>query len=567
MIRVPSALLLPLLVVVLAVAPRPTPAAERDTLTVGLAQFPATFHPSIDSMAAKSWILGAVRRNLTAHDTAWEVTCQLCTDLPDLEAGSAEIVPVPEDVGDGSGRGIRVTYTIDPDARWGDGTPVTTDDFLFTWELGRHPASPFVNAELYRRMLEVVKVDDRTFTVLQDRVSFNYPALNDFRPLPAHLERPVFEADPEGYRVDTLYESDPTNPGLWNGPYRLAAVTKGSSVVLERNTAWAGKRPAFDRIVVRVVENTAALEAALLSGDVDYVAGELGFPIDQALALEKRVGDRFRVFYHPGLYYEHLEARLDDPRFADPRVRRALLMAIDRETIVERLFGGKPTVARTSVSPLDWVYADDTPYHPFDPQAAMVLLDEAGWAAGPNGIRTRDGTRLQVTLATTSGNRMRERVQQLVQAQWRAIGVEAVIRNQPPRILFGEMLRKRTLDGVALFAWISAPENVPRSTLHSEEIPTAAGNWSGQNYPGYANPRMDELIDTITVTLDREKRAALWRELQHLYAEDLPALPLWFRVDSFFVPKWLAGIEPTGHMTYSTNRIEDWRVVDPPPGE
>src|SRR5262249_5571776 len=91
-----------------------------------------------------------------------------------------------------------------------------------------------------------------------------------------------------------------------------------------------GDRPSFDRITVRAIENTAALEANLLSGDIDMIDGELGLSLDQALAFERRHGDRYTVLYKPGLTYEHIDVNLDNPILADLRVRQALLLGIDR---------------------------------------------------------------------------------------------------------------------------------------------------------------------------------------------------------------------------------------------
>jgi len=169
---------------------------------------------------------------------------------------------------------------------------------------------------------------------------------------------------------------------------------------------------------------------------------------------------------------------------------------------------------------------------------------------------------MRLELMTTAGNRTRELVEQVLQAMWRRAGVEITIRNEPARVFFGETVSKRRFTAMAMFAWISAPESVPRSTLHSKEIPTAENGWSGQNSTGYRNPRMDELIDAIEVELDRAKRKQLWSELQRLYATDLPALPLYFRAEPHIWPKWLEGPRPTGHQAPTTLGIEDWRRVD-----
>lgn len=531
-------------------------ARPADELAFGVTQFPSTLHPSIDAMVAKAYVLGMVRRPLTTYDAHWQLVCMLCVTLPSIENGLAQ----PLDLPDGH-RGIRLTYTLRPDAFWGDGTPITTKDVLFTYEVGRNPQSGVSDAELYRRITHIEAKDAKTFTLDIDKLTFDYAALNDFEILPAHLERAAF-ADPAQYRFRTRYDTDPTNPGLYFGPYRITEVSPGSHIVLERNPTWWGKKPAFRRIVVWTVENTAALEANLLAGGLDMVAGELGFSLDQALAFEKRHGDRFTVLYKPSLSYEHIDLNLDNPVLADKRLRQALLYGVDRDAISRQLFAGRDPVAASFVSPLDWVYTDDVPHYPYDPAKARALLEAAGWHSdGEGGIRRNArGEKLSLELATTAGNRIRELVEQVLQSQWRQIGIELRLKNLPARVLFGDSITKRHFT-MAMYAWTSAPENVPRSVLHSDEIPRAATGYSGQNYTGFHNAEADHLIDAIEIELDRNRRAALWHRLERLYAEELPALPLYFRADAYVLPKWLQGVTPTGHQYPTTLWIEDWRVV------
>jgi peptide/nickel transport system substrate-binding protein len=530
-------------------------ARPADELAIGVTQFPSTLHPSIDEMVAKVYVLGLVRRPITTYDPEWHLVCMLCTELPSIENGRA----VPFDLPDGK-RGIRVTYTLRPDARWGDGVPITTEDVLFTDEVGRDPKSGVGDAELYRRITKIEVKDDKTFTLVIDKLDFDYAAIGDFQVLPAHIERAAF-TDPSAYRFRTLYDTDPTNPGLYFGPYRITEVSPGSHIVFERNPTWWGRAPAFRRIVVWAVENTAALEANLLAGGLDMVAGELGFSLDQALAFEKRHGDAFTVLYRPSLSYEHIDLNLDDPVLADKRVRQALLYGIDREAISRQLFAGRQPVAQSFVSPLDWVFTEDVPRYPYDPAKARALLDAAGWHGGDGEIRRNGaGEKLSLELATTAGNRIRELIEQVLQSEWRQIGIDVHLKNQPARLLFGESVTKRHFT-MALFAWMSAPENVPRSSLRSDEIPTAASGWRGQNYSGFKNAEADSLIDAIEIELDRHRREILWHRLQALYAEELPDLPLFFRADPYVLPKWLKGVTPTGNQFPTTLWIEDWRVV------
>lgn len=531
------------------------PAAGRE-LRIGITQFPSNLHPNINSMAAKSYVLGLVQRPLTTYDRDWKLVCMLCTELPTFENGGAVRERTPE-----GKEGVALTYRLRPDLFWGDGVPVTSEDVRFTWEVGRHPLSGVTNAELYRRIWKIDILDERSFTLHVDRVTFDYNAIG-FGLLPAHRERAIFAADPATYRNRTLFDTAPTDPGLAFGPYRIVAVTPGSRIELARNPAWRGPAPAFERIIVRAIENTAALEANLLSGEIDMIDGTLGLALDQALAFEKRHRDRFTVFFKPGLVYEHIDLRLDHPILSDVRVRRALLLALDRELLVRELFEGRQPVAHSFVSPLDRMLAAELPRWPFDPERAARLLEEAGWRLGPGGIRRNArGEPLRLEFQTTAGNRSRELVQQVLQGMWRKLGIEVTIKNEPPRVLFAETLGKRRFSGMVMFAWISSPENVPRSVLHSSEIPRPENNWSGQNYTGFADPEVDALLDAIEVELDEERRRGLWHRLQTIYAEQLPALPLYFRAEAHVWPKWLQGVEPTGHLAPTTFWVEHWRIA------
>ncbi|MCW5699453.1 MAG: peptide ABC transporter substrate-binding protein [Rhodospirillales bacterium] len=527
--------------------------AAKSELVIGITQFPSTLHPGIDAMMAKSYVLGMAQRPITVYDQDWKLVCMVCTKLPIIENGKA----VPETTPDGK-QGIAVTVTLLAEAVWGDGEPVTTKDVLFSWRVGRHDKSGVVPKEFYRRLYAIDVVDDKTFTLHFDKLTFDYNDLGSFNLLPAHIETSAF-AEPETYRFKTAYETDTGNPGLWLGPYLVSDVESGSHLVLTANPHWWGAKPAFDRIIVRVIENTAALEANLLSGAIDMIAGELGLTLDQAIAMERRHGDRFAIQYKSGLVYEHIDLNLDNPVLADRRVRRALVQALDRDAISTQLFAGRQPVAHSGVNPLDWIYAEDIPRYAHDPETAVRLLDEAGWSILRGGIRhNAAGEPLVLEIMTTAGNRSREMVQQVLQSQWKDIGIDVRIRNQPARVFFGQTVSERRFSAMAMFAWISAPESVPRTTLHSDHIPTVDNSYAGQNYTGYRNPDMDALIDAIEVELDRDKRRELWRRLQYLYAEDLPAIPLYFRAEPHILPKWLTGVIPTGHQFPTTLWVENW---------
>ena len=259
------------------------------------------------------------------------------------------------------------------------------------------------------------------------------------------------------------------------------------------------------------------------------------------------------------LSYEHIDVQLSNPMLQSRQVREALLRGIDVKSIVDRLFGGYGDIARSFINALDQHYIADVPTYPYDPVRARVLLDEAGWKPGPDGIR-RNGKdeRLSFEFATTSGNRVRELTQQVMQSQWKAIGLEVLIKNQPSRTFFGQLLKKREFTGLAEYASTLEVDLVPWARLSTTYIPAEANNWGGQNYAGISDKRLDADIEAAQYELDPVKQQALWADMQRIYATELLALPLYFRVDPDILPLWLTGYEATGKETYTTYWAENW---------
>jgi peptide/nickel transport system substrate-binding protein len=537
-------------------APQQAAPAGAHELTIGLTQYPATLNPLGESMVAKSWVNFMATRPISAFDLDWNLVCFLCTELPTLENGRAQIETRP----DGT-RGMAVRVTLNANAKWGDGVPLTTEDVVFSWEVGRHPQSGTAAPEFYRRIDRIEVVDANTFVAHFTEIAYDYNNFMDFFVIPAHIERPIFQQDPATYKDRTAYLTNPTNPGLWFGPYRLSEISPGTSLTYERNQYWYGTAPHYDRIVVRIIENTAALEANLVSGSINYISAELGVSLDQALAFGRRHQD-YDVEFRPGLTYEHINVNLDNPVLRDRRVRQALLYGIDRETLVRQLFEGRQPVAHSFVNPLDRAaYNEDIPHYNYDPNKARQLLDEAGYTVIRDGVRQNAaGQRLSFDLATTAGNRVREQVEQVLQSQWRRIGVEIRIKNDPARTFFGETTRRRQFD-LGMWAWTSTPESVSSAfqLLHSSQIPNEANNWSGNNRTGYHNPDMDRLIEQIRGELDPARRNQIWAEIQRIYLTDLPVLPLYFRADPAIIPRSIEGIRISGHAFVSTLWVENWR--------
>ena len=534
-------------------------------LKIGITQEFESLNPMIGQMSATFYLYSMVNRTLVGLNDDAEFEAQLAVELPTLENGLARFVDV-----DGV-RKLEADWQIRPEATWGDGVPVTCHDLQLSWEVAQSPYVSIPGVEIYREVERILidPADPKRCTFLYRQPKWIFNRRFQFYLLPDHLERAVFEAhgdQPEGYEKHTLYTTDPTNPGLYHGPYRIREIKLGSHVVFERNPTFYGQPAHIETIVTMLIPNTGTLEANLRSGSIDMVS-TLGMSFDQAIAFARRVegeGLPFKVHFRPGLVYEHIDLDLDEPALQDVRVRRALVHAIDRQGLTDALFEGQQPPALHFVAPADRWFTDDPDtvvlYEPSRRKAAR-LLDEAGWTLGNDGFRyDAAGNRLRLRLSTTAGNKMREVAQVYLQDQWRAIGIDARIQNEPARIFFGQSMRRRTYDGAAMYAWTQSPENVPRTTVHSEAIPTEQNGWSGQNNPGWANPEVDRLIDELEAEFDPDRRLELIHGILWHYTSDVPVIPLYYRSNNSVTPANLTGYRLSATQISATDHVEHWNL-------
>ncbi len=543
------------LVAIAILAASVVPAAAKDDLVIGIGEFPASLHPLIDALSIKSYVVGFGQRAISAY-VKDGLICLLCTDVPSLDNGLVKRVDEPD-----GGKGLEVTIKLLPDLKWGDGQPVTANDIAFTVHVAQDPGAGFSNINAWSRADSARVVDDRTVVLHLPRAIASYAQWDQM--LPEHIEGPIYaRAHTAGDYINTTeYNHNPTNPGLWNGPYLITKYDVGAQVVLEPNPYWPGipatnrLKAGFKHIVLRFFGDTAALEANLLSGDIDV---DSYLTLDQASALKSREPDRFDyVTFPPSRTYTHMDVQKDNPILQDVRVRRALLMSIDRQTINAKLFGGMDLVPNSFVSPRDEHYDADIPAVPYDPAGARKLLAEAGWTPGPDGVcHNAAGDRLSFELLSTAGVRYRELEMAVIQSGWRQIGVETNLRFEPSRMMFGTTAKHRSYTGLMLYNWTDHPGVSPRRTLGTDQIPTAKNNWSGANYAAFSDKQFDADIATVETDLVPAHQMAAYADMQRIYADQLPALPLFIDAGLLALPKWL-DVAGTGQL--APEQAEVWR--------
>jgi peptide/nickel transport system substrate-binding protein len=186
-----------------------------------------------------------------------------------------------------------------------------------------------------------------------------------------------------------------------------------------------------------------------------------------------------------------------------------------------------------------------------DPARARALLAEAGFTPGPDGVlRDATGRRVEMTISTTAGNSIREQIQVIMKEQLRAVGIDLRIDNRPASVFFGTMIPRRQFTHLAMYASLFTPESVPFDRFHSSQIPTAANNWEGSNRVGWRNAENDRVWDQLISEIDERKRIALFRRQQEIFAEELPSVPLYFRLSLTTFPKAMRNVKPVGLAAY-----------------
>ena len=551
---------------------RSTPVKTPNTLIIGTTQETDTLHPTLTGMAASAFVRAMVLRPVMAADDRMVNECLLCDELPSLANGRVRIVKETDKAG--SGEKMYVTWKLKPGIRWGDGTPVTGEDFKLGWEVGSAAHISVSEADAFRA-IEDVRVDPKdplTFTLKYGTTRYDFDSIELMEPIPAHLERAIFEqtkSQPGGYEKKTLYNTQPTHPGLYNGPYRVKEYQPGAHILLERNPQYFGKQAQFPQVMYKLIPNTQTLEAEFKIGAI-HMTAHTGVSMDQALQFEKQMerspqlARQFRVAYGRIPSYEKIDFNLQDPLVGDVRVRQALALSLDRHRLTKALFAGKQDVADQIFHPLSSYYSAKLPPIAYDPERARQLLDAAGWRLGSKGIREKEGKPLSLLMMTTSQNKMRELIQTYAQEEWRKVGIQVQFKNEPARVFFGETVRKMAYGSMALYGWTEdIPHQVPIHLYHSKYVPSKENKFIGYNRTGVQSPEIDRILDGAVKTLDKDKRSQMLQEFSQIFRDLMVELPLFYRTLPFLVSRQLVTptTGPGGFPRALT--VETWQWVAP----
>jgi len=448
---------------------------------------------------------------------------------------------------------MEVTWKLRPNMKWHDGHPFTSEDFKFTWEVYKNPKVPLGTRPALDDIDSVAFPDTLTMIVHYKRPTSqaNLLWLGAFAaPLPKHVVGPMLQRVGAERYPEIPYGSDPAQT-VGVGPYVFKSWQRGVEMVFEANPNYHLGRPVLDRIVVRFFTDVNALVTTILAGQIDAVSPNPGgIPLAQALEIDDRIQrgqlQRYHVSFYDAPASEAYIINNDSPLLQDRRVRQALLYAIDREGIAQTVFRGKVAVANSIYPSKHPWYLQDIKKYNYDPAAARRTLDEAGWRAGADGIRRNAaGERLSLVVTVPSGDRTRERIQEIIQAQWKDVGVEMVIDNKPIRLILGDLwgTGRRPPDLLNLSHPIDEFNDID-VIYHSENVPGVGQR--GRNYLRWKNPQYDAVLNEYGKTFDLKKRKELSQRFQRMWAEDVPILLIYTFVGASVVRDDLIGFKPLG---------------------
>ena len=515
-------LLVGVLLLVQACAPaRPT----RRDVVIGLVGEPASVFA--DDPNARI-IAAAVTEQLVRRDAHDDLVPRLAVEVPTIENGG--VVVVPDDPAAPDGR-LVVTFKLRPDLIWQDGVPLTASDVRFAWETDR--GAP-VGSEARWTADRVERVD-----VVTDRmVRFTYRANERWdgyalaaRVLPEHVLANASAA------LRARYAREPVHAG----PFAVAAWLPGIGVTLSAFKGYALGAPSLGRLELRFFADRSQLLDALRRGEVDVVPSP-GLEADVAGTLDRFAdGTTLQTYYKQA---ESVEVLRFGPRFADPVLRKAVELTVDRRKLSASLFEGRAIVPRTYLVAPGWAASDAGSLPLVDREQALALLRAAGYTHGTFGILEHGSGRFTVSILVAAGSVARTAAAQLVAGDLAAIGIAAEVRTQVP-----ESAAAAVASGA--FDLAIGPEDASDPQRATERYRGAAGPW------------FDTLARAATGAGDRAEKRLLYAELQRTWDDARPALPLYQLLQVDVAPRSLAGVDPTSAGAPLTWNAREWRFTTP----
>ncbi|HYW54170.1 MAG TPA: peptide ABC transporter substrate-binding protein [Dongiaceae bacterium] len=465
-------------------------------------------NPHLNSQLTLAYMSSMTMAWLVRYDHRNQPVPELATVVPSRSNGGV------------SADGKTITYHLRHDAKWSDGVPFTAEDVTFSVGVVRNPANNEATHLGFDKIERVGAPDPYTvvFRLVRPYSGFyvNFFSSGGANPciLPKHLLGSLPTIN------DAPYNALPV--GI--GPFKYASWKRAESVELVPDPLYFGRKPKLQRIVFKVIPDRNTTLTQLTTHEIDLWANVPAAYFDRVRALPG-----VATLRQASYAYNHIDFQLQHGALRDPLVRRALRLAIDRATILEKIRHGVGILQETPFAPGHPLHLD-VPRVPFDVPAANRLLDGAGWKRGPDGVRAKGGERLDFTVTLVTGSPDIDAIVELMRATWAQIGARFTVKHYPSPLYFAPAQAGGIIYGgkydVAFFGWTTNPNGDLTNLFACDRVPP-----KGQNVPRYCSPAADADLKRFITTYDPAQQRAASRAFQLRLVEDVPTIVLDARED------------------------------------
>ena len=426
--------------------------------------------------------------------------------------------------------GRTIVYHLRDDVRWQDGQPLTASDVVFTWQAITDPANDVQSTRAYD-LIDLIYAPDSYTVVIQLKHAWP-PAVATFftygtAPMPI-LPQHLFPDN-----ADLRHSSFNTMP-VGSGPYRLVRWERGDRLVFAANDGYYRGKPKTATIEVDEIPDTNSAFTMLRSGQLDW---SLQSPA-QRLAMGSVPG--LRTTYAPLSGFGAIAFNCRRPPFDDERMRRAIVMSIDRARLSRGITGGQYPVTNSDQPPFSWAYDASAQLPAFRPAGADRELDALGWRRGRDGIRRRDGKTLAITFTTFPESDTAVRTAEYVQQMLHDRGIDVAVK----KISLAQFYLPSTAGGLLLAGRFDMAYMSWRTGVDPDDSDMMTCKGSA-NYAGYCEAGLERLEAQALATQDRGARRRAYGAVQHLLAAAVPYDFLYAPRYGFAVSKRVLGFDPT----------------------
>ncbi|HEV3088399.1 MAG TPA: peptide ABC transporter substrate-binding protein [Candidatus Elarobacter sp.] len=504
------------------------PNAHPDRLVISTISDPKSLNPAFASATPTLELSALLFSYAVRYDDHAKPVPDAVSEVPTIENGD-----VAKD-------GLTIRYKLRHGIKWHDGQgELTCADMRSTWKMMVNPKNIIDTTVGWDAIKEIDCSDPYVAVVHMKHVYAWYLqqlwGVNGNSPiLPAHIIDKY--NDDKGSMNQAPYNSAP----IGSGAYRFVSWQRGSEIRLEANPDYFLGKPKIAEVVYKVIPDGNTLTTQVQTHEID-----IGWNLPAAQYARIKDAPGVNAITPVVYVFDHMDFNLDRPLFQDVRVRRALTYALDRGSMLDKVQHNLGELSDTFLDPTLYKDAYDPTVmkYPYDPAQAKALLDAAGWKAGPDGIRVKDGKRLAFQLSTQVESTTAHLIQTQAQIYWKAIGADVEIKNYPSVLYFDQTSNGILAGGkfdVGMYAWSGAAE-VDQSAIYSAHFMPP----HGQNYPRWKNPRATAAMDDANATVDKKRQIDDYKIVQQEFAKDDPSIILWFRKEVITSPADLKDFTPT----------------------